>query len=167
MRYYSLNRNSPSVTGRDALLYGLAPDGGLYYPERIPRFADAEIRQFLAAERQASEVGGDGLAFLREVGFRVLQKWFGEQVEEHVLREIAVEAQTFPIPIRQVGDLQVLELFYGPTLSFKDVAARHLARLMSYSLQERGERALLLVATSGDTGGAIAHGFAGLENIKV
>ncbi len=165
MKYYSLNHQSAPVTFERALLHGLADDGGLYFPEGFPRFSP-ETLQHLAA-RRAGLRAGEELAFLQDVGFHVLRLWFGDSIEEGALRQIVADAQSFPIPLRQVGPFQILELFHGPTMAFKDVAARHLARIMSYFLQQRGEQTLLLVATSGDTGGAIAHGFAGVENIQV
>ncbi|HEX8681699.1 MAG TPA: threonine synthase [Ardenticatenaceae bacterium] len=168
MRYYSTNRQSPPASLEEALLCGLAPDGGLYYPEAMPRFTDEELRQLEQAARGVSlSEPATAQSFLQEVAFRVLERWFGEDIPEAMLRTIAVEAQSFPMPIRKVGSFRVLELFHGPTMAFKDVAACNLSRLTNYFLQKRGEQAILLVATSGDTGGAIAHGFAGQENIKV
>ena len=154
IRYYSTNQQAPEVTFQKALFQGLAPDGGLYFPTKFPTFSAAE----LAALHGAS---------LPEVGYRVLQKWFGEEIEAESLRHIAMAAQYFPIPLRQVGSYQILELFHGPTQAFKDVAAQNLSRLMSHFLQQQQQRVTLLVATSGDTGGAIAHGFSGIDNINV
>lgn len=152
--YYSTNRQAPEVTFQEALFQGLAPDGGLYFPNQFPAFSTDE----LAALRGAT---------LPDVGFCVLDKWFGEEIDAESLRRIASEAQHFPIPLRQVGPYQILELFHGPTQAFKDVAAQNLARLMSHFLKQRQQRVTLLVATSGDTGGAIAHGFSGVDNINV
>ncbi|MCA9965882.1 MAG: threonine synthase, partial [Anaerolineales bacterium] len=154
IRYYSTNRQAPEVTFQKALFQGLAPDGGLYFPTKFPTFSAVE----LAALHGVS---------LPEVGYRVLQKWFGEEIEAEPLRHIATAAQHFPIPLRQVGSYQILELFHGPTQAFKDVAAQNLSRLMSHFLQQQQQRVTLLVATSGDTGGAIAHGFSGIDNINV
>lgn len=154
IRYYSTNRQAPEVTFQTALFQGLAPDGGLYFPTQFPTFAAAE----LAALRGAS---------LPEVGHHVLQKWFGEEIAAEPLQHIATTAQHFPIPLRQVGPYQILELFHGPTQAFKDVAAQNLSRLMSHFLAQQQKQITLLVATSGDTGGAIAHGFSGIANINV
>jgi threonine synthase len=169
MRYYSTHGRLPAVTLEQAVLEGLAPDGGLYYPEQIPRFTSHELQEMVASPGRSGTTSGplEGLVQLQQVAFAVLHKWFGEEIEENALRALVWDAQSFPVPIRQVGNFQVLELFHGPTLAFKDVAARHLARLMSHFLHRRDERALLLVATSGDTGGAIADGFADQENIRV
>jgi threonine synthase len=167
MRYYSTNRQAPSASLEEALLHGLAPDGGLYYPDEMPCFSEPELQTLQQAGKLASVDTATKQRFLQDVACQVLQKWFGEEIPDATLRTIATDAQSFPMPIRRVGNFQVLELFHGPTMAFKDVAARNLARLMGYFLEQRGEQAVLLVATSGDTGGAIAAGFADQENIKV
>lgn len=168
MLYYSTHRQAPPVGLEEALLRGLAPDGGLYYPTHIPTFEPEALSALRAAwETTDAQDEGAALAFLQRVGFELLQRWFGEEIEAEALRAIVADAQSFPIPIRWVGEMPILELFHGPTMAFKDVAARHLARLMGYFLERRGEQAILLVATSGDTGGAIADGFAGQANIRV
>ncbi|MCA9988179.1 MAG: threonine synthase [Anaerolineales bacterium] len=154
IRYYSTNGQAPPVTFAEALFQGLAPDGGLYFPDQFPKFSPEEL----------AALPGTSLA---ECGFAVLQKWFGEEIPEAELRAIAKAAFHFPIELRPVGPYHLLELFHGPTQAFKDVAAQTLARLMSHFLQARRENVLLLVATSGDTGGAIAHGFADIPNIDV
>ncbi len=154
IHYYSTRHTAPEVNFETALFQGLAPDGGLYFPTEFPSFSAAEI----AALRGCS---------LPEVGFRVLQKWFGPEIKTAALKDIADSALHFPIPLQQVGPYQILELFHGPTLAFKDVAAQTLSRLMSHFLQKRQEKITLLVATSGDTGGAIAHGFSDVPNIDV
>lgn len=168
MKYYSTRRQAPAVGFEEALLNGLAPDGGLYYPSSIPQFSAEELAR-LESLRQLTDLYDRDAAqgYLQIIGFELLQKWFGDEIEREALEEIAMGAQSFPMPIKSVGDFQILELFHGPTMAFKDVAARNLARLMNYFLERRGERAMLLVATSGDTGGAIAHGFAEQENIEV
>jgi len=169
MTYYSTHQQAPEVGFEEALFNGLAPDGGLYYPKRIPTFSKSEQAQLRAVwqDRRGSEDPAAAQRYLQLIGFELLNKWFGSEIAEDALREIATGAQSFPMPIRQVGEFKVLELFHGPTQAFKDVAAHNLARLMSYFLKKRDKRAMLLVATSGDTGGAIAHGFANLENIDV
>ena len=154
IQYYSTSGDAPMVDFETALFRGLAPDGGLYFPETFPRFSAEE----LAALRGAS---------LQDVALQVLDKWVGDVIDADALREIAETANYYEIPLRQVGDVYVLEIFHGPTLAFKDVAAQNLARLMSHFLQQRDEQVTLLVATSGDTGGAIAHGFADVPNVEV
>ena len=154
IQYRSTNYDASPVSFRDALFRGLAPDGGLYFPTEFPKFSDDELANLRGAS-------------LKEVAYRVLAKWFGDEIDAAALRQIADEAQSFPIPLHRVGDVDVLELFHGPTLAFKDVAAQNLPRLMSYFLQQEQKQIKLLVATSGDTGGAIAHGFADVPNIDV
>ena len=167
--YYSTHGQAPEVGFEEALFNGLAPDGGLYYPKYIPTFSQSEQAGLRAAwqDGQQSEDPAAAQRCLQLLGFEVLNKWFGSEIEENALREIARGAQSFPMPITQVGEFKLLELFHGPTQAFKDVAAHNLARLMSYFLKKSDKRAMLLVATSGDTGGAIAHGFANLDNIDV
>lgn len=154
IEYVSTRGRAPAVDFETALFAGLAPDGGLYFPTRFPRFSAAEL----------TDLRGKPLP---TVGATVLQKWFGDEIEPAALAGIATEALHFDIPLQQVGPYQILELFHGPTMAFKDVAAQTLSRLMSHFLQKRREKVTLLVATSGDTGGAIAHGFANVPNIDV
>ena len=168
IKYYSTHKQAPEVGFEEAFLKGLAPDGGLYYPTTIPTFSAVEQEQLRAVWQDMRSLDPNATPrYLQLIAFELLNKWFGDEIEDEALRQIATDAQSFPMPIRRVGDFEVLELFHGPTQAFKDVAARNLARLMSYFLKKRGQRAMLLVATSGDTGGAIAHGFADLENIDV
>lgn len=154
IHYYSTEKQAPLVTFESALFQGLAPDGGLYFPSQFPTFSKKELLQLQEAS-------------LPDVGFEVLRKWFSSEIPEAVLKDVATAAQQFPIPLRQVGDFRILELFHGPTQAFKDVAAQNLSRLMSTFLQKHQKKVTLLVATSGDTGGAIAHGFSDIENIEV
>ena len=152
--YYSTHQQAPAVSFQTALFKGLAPDGGLYFPSQFPQFSKNE----LAALKGSS---------LAEVGFQVLQKWLGAEIAPEEIRRIATEAQNFPIELKKVGPFHILELFHGPTQAFKDVAAQNLARLMSHFLAQMQTKITLLVATSGDTGGAIAHGFADIPNVEV
>lgn len=137
----------------DALLKGLAPDGGLYVPDQIPTLNPS---LWLEATSVA------------EVGVKVLGEWLNQEIPAEDLEKIVRDALNFPCPVVPLSDgVYVLELFHGPTLSFKDFGARTMARLMQYFLARRGERRIILVATSGDTGSAVADGFAGQENIEV
>ena len=154
IHYYSTNHLSDFVSFEQALMRGLAPDGGLYFPDQFPRFSADEIAKLRGAS-------------LSEVAYRTFLPWLYEEIDLDAIRQIATEAQNFPIVLREVGEFFVLELFHGPTLAFKDVAAQNLPRLMSYFLQKTGQRITLLVATSGDTGGAIAHGFSNIPNIEL
>ncbi|HEX7003299.1 MAG TPA: threonine synthase [Trueperaceae bacterium] len=140
-----------SVPFRVALLQGLAPDGGLYLPESIPplpeRWHSIESFPDLATE--------------------LLGGWLEEPTGDELARLIA-DALDFPVPLVELSeDRYVVELFHGPTLSFKDFGARTMARLMNRYLEGRGERLTILVATSGDTGSAVADGFSGLDNLRV
>ncbi len=154
VRYYSTrDPHKNLVTFEEALLKGLAPDGGLYIPDRIPQIAPE------------AWLGARSLA---EVGVAVLGEWLKGDIPVSDLEAIVHDALNFPCPLVKLSDeLYVLELFHGPTLSFKDFGARTMARLMQYFLRRRGERRIILVATSGDTGSAVADGFAGQENIEV
>ncbi|GIW31597.1 MAG: threonine synthase [Meiothermus sp.] len=154
VRYYSTrDPHKNLVSFEEALLKGLAPDGGLYIPDRIPQIAPE------------AWLGARSIA---EVGVAVLGEWLKEDIPGPDLEAIVHDALNFPCPLVKLSDeLYVLELFHGPTLSFKDFGARTMARLMQYFLRRRGERRIILVATSGDTGSAVADGFAGQENIEV
>ncbi len=152
--YYSTRDESKTkVSFEDALLKGLAPDGGLYVPDQIPVI------------HSSAWLGAKSIA---DVGVNVLSRWLGDEIPLADLEPIVRDALDFPTPtIKLSDDLFVLELIHGPTLSFKDFGARTMARLMNYFLAKRGEKRTILVATSGDTGSAVADGFAGLDNIDV
>lgn len=154
VRYHSTrDPHKNLVSFEEALLKGLAPDGGLYIPDRIPHIAPE------------AWLGARSIA---EVGVAVLGEWLEGDIPAPDLEAILHDALNFPCPLVKLSDdLYVLELFHGPTLSFKDFGARTMARLMQYFLRQRGERRIILVATSGDTGSAVADGFAGQENIEV
>src|SRR5690606_25567664 len=156
-RYVSTRGGGGVVSFEEALLQGLAPDGGLYVPDRVPAIDKA----FLRANSNFAEMAA-----------RVLPFWLGGEVPEERLAAIAEDAFNFDVPVVPLegGEwtgVYVLELFHGPTLSFKDFGARTMARLMSHFLRGRNERLTILVATSGDTGSAVADGFAGQEAIDV
>jgi len=154
MRYRSTGADGPSVDLGTALLEGLAPDGGLYMPETIPR---------LDAGAFAGLLGRD----LVDIGC-ALGAPFLEELAAEELRELVAGALDFPIPLRQLGErLYSLELFHGPTLAFKDVGARFLARLLPRVAGDGGGPVTILVATSGDTGGAVAQAFHGVEGMRV
>ncbi|UCH27120.1 MAG: threonine synthase [Trueperaceae bacterium] len=146
---------SPDQMGvpfREALLRGLAPDGGLYYPDSIPQL----------------EPSWEHESRFEALASQVLHLWLAEAMPERKLVERVEEALHFPVPLVDLpGDCYLLELFHGPTLSFKDFGARVMARLMSYFLEQLHSHRTILVATSGDTGSAVADGFSGQENIDV
>jgi threonine synthase len=155
MNYYSTNRLSPDVDLRTAVTKGLAPDRGLYMPEIIGQLDPVFFAQM------------ESLTF-QEMAFRVAEKLFGEDIPNEKLKEIVYETLSFGTPLIEVEqDIFSLELFHGPTLAFKDVGARFMARMLAYFLSEEKETVHVLVATSGDTGSAVANGFLGIEGIQV
>jgi threonine synthase len=151
MRFVSVTGAGPPADFPTVLFRGLAPDGGLYVPERIP-------------ERLAGAPGFDSLP---GAGTAVLSP-FLDAIPETVLREILTRAWTWPVPLTRLDhDVYLIEEFHGPTFAFKDLGARFMAAVMSHLLVRDGRRITILVATSGDTGSAVAHGFHGTENVDV
>jgi threonine synthase len=155
MKYYSTNGQVPPATLQEAVLKGLAGDNGLYMPERIPLLSD----DFFASLHQKT---------LQEAALEVAAALFGDDIAASPLREMVYGALNFDIPLVQVADnLYSLELFHGPTMAFKDVGARFLARMMQHVTRNEEVETNVLVATSGDTGSAVANGFLGVEGITV
>jgi threonine synthase len=155
MKYRSTLHRSPEVSLRDAVLRGSAPDGGLYMPVEMPHLkSDFQKRlPSLTFPEIAREVGS---------------LFTGGEVPPHILLQIVTEAFNFPVPLVALGEhLHILELFHGPTLAFKDFGARFMARLMGFFVQESGKQLTVIVATSGDTGSAVAHAFLGVSGIRV
>ena len=155
MRYFSTNKTVPSVSLMEAVTKGLASDNGLFMPERIEEFRPEFFRRI------------HKLSF-QEISFEVAKKFFGEDIPENTLKEIVEDTLNFDCPIVKVNDsMYSLELFHGPTLAFKDVGGRFMARLLRYFLQGFQKEVNVLVATSGDTGSAVANGFYDVPGIKV
>src|SRR5206468_2970168 len=155
MRYRSTVRNAPLTSLRGAVLRGLAPDGGLYMPVEIARHSPEGLEEFRR------------LPFT-EVCFRVVRPFATPDVPEELLWQIVSEAINFPIKLVSLSPgLHILELFHGPTLAFKDFGARFMARLMAYFVRGETRPLTVLVATSGDTGSAVAHGFLNVPGIRV
>ena len=155
INYFSTNFDATLVSFKEALLKGLAPDGGLYMPSNIPELSREEI---------------DGLKGISypEIAFNIAEKFLGREIDEENLRQITKDAYNFEVPLEKIYDRKyVMRLDQGPTASFKDFAARMMGRLMQYFLQKENREMLILTATSGDTGSAIANAFYGLDNIKV
>ncbi|NIA30694.1 MAG: threonine synthase [Actinobacteria bacterium] len=153
--YYSTNLQTKPVTFREALLQGLASDRGLYMPKKIPPISANEIQMF------------SDMPYY-EIAFTVLRKFLHEQIPDKTLMALAQDAYDFSIPLEQVYEGKyVMRLDHGPTASFKDFAARMMGRMMQYFLKQENRSLLILTATSGDTGSAIANAFYGLENIHV
>ena len=155
MNFYSLNKQAPAVDFKEAAIRGQAPDKGLYFPEHIPVF-DSSF--FYNIEKMDDE----------EIAYQVIQPYVTESIPGDVLREIIKETLSFPIPLVKLNEhIFSLELFHGPTLAFKDVGARFMSRCLGYFANERNEKLVVLVATSGDTGGAVASGFYNVPGVEV
>lgn len=156
MKYYSTNGQSSSVSLHEAVVKGLASDRGLFMPERIKTLPEDFFDNI-------------GKMSFQEIAYTVADAFFGEDVEEEALKNIVYDTLSFDCPVVRVTDnIYSLELFHGPTLAFKDVGARFMARLLGYFIKnERKETVNVLVATSGDTGSAVANGFLGVEGIHV
>ncbi len=155
MKYYSTNHKSSDVTLREAVVRGLAPDRGLYMPERLNKLST----EFFD--------GIDKMTF-QEMSFEVAKAFFAEDIPADDLKRIVYDTLAFETPVVKVDDnIYSLELFHGPTLAFKDVGARFMARLLGYFNKEEKQLVNVLVATSGDTGSAVANGFLGVEGVHV
>ena len=155
MKYYSTNGNSPLSTLQNAVVKGLAPDRGLYMPEQIKKLP----KQFFD--------NIENLSF-QEIAYHVADAFFGEDIPADDLKQIVYDTLSFETPVVQVNDnIYSLELFHGPTLAFKDVGARFMARLLGYFNKEEKQLVNVLVATSGDTGSAVANGFLGVDGVHV
>ena len=155
MQYYSLHKTAPDVDFRQAVVTGQAPDKGLYFPREIPRLP----RNFLTDLVNLSK---------EEIGYAVLKPYVGDSLPDEVLQKIVSETINFPFPLVRVDEnIFSLELFHGPTYAFKDVGARFMSRCLGYFNQSSSEKTTILVATSGDTGGAVANGFLGVDGVEV
>ncbi|SOU87183.1 threonine synthase [Tenacibaculum dicentrarchi] len=155
MNYYSLNKKSPNVSFQEAVVNGLAPDRGLYFPENITPLS----KDFIENIENYSN---------HEIAFEVIKQFVGDEIPSDVLQQIIKETLSFDFPVVSVDENVVtLELFHGPTMAFKDVGARFMARCLGYFNRNNNEELTVLVATSGDTGGAVAHGFLGVKGVDV
>lgn len=156
MKYYSTNHQAPDASLEEAVVKGLASDKGLYMPEAIKPLPQEFYDQI------------ENLSF-QEIAYRVADAFFGEDVPAETLKQIVYDTLSFDVPAVKVKDnIYSLELFHGPTLAFKDVGGRFMARLLGYFIKKEGQKQVnVLVATSGDTGSAVANGFLGVEGIHV
>lgn len=155
MQYYSLNKKAPKTSFEIAVRKGLAPDKGLYFPEKITPLDTS----FLENLDQLSNI---------EIAFHAIKQFVGSEIPESELKTIIKETLNFEFPVISIEDnISTLELFHGPTMAFKDVGARFMARCLGYFNKNNNKEVTVLVATSGDTGGAVANGFFGVKGVKV
>jgi threonine synthase len=155
MQYFSTNGQSPKASFKEATIKGQAPDKGLYFPEMIPLLPE----EFFETINNYSN---------EEIAYRVIQPFVGDEIPDDILRKIVSETINFEIPLVRISDsISSLELFHGPTLAFKDVGARFMSRCLGYFVKEEKQKVIVLVATSGDTGGAVANGFYNVDGVEV
>lgn len=155
MNYFSLNNNAPIATFETAVRKGLAPDKGLYFPEHIEPLEAS----FLDAIENYSNT---------EIAFQSIKQFICPEIPEYDLKQIISETLSFDFPVVEIEEgISTLELFHGPTMAFKDVGARFMARCLGYFNKDNNEEVTVLVATSGDTGGAVASGFLGVKGVRV
>ena len=155
MQYFSTNHQSPKVDFKQATINGQAPDNGLYFPEQIP-FLPKEIIENITSYSN------------EEIAFQVIKPYVGDTIPEVDLRKIVNETINFDIPLVKVTDaIYSLELYHGPTLAFKDIGARFMSRCLGYFVKDLSKKVTVLVATSGDTGGAVANGFYDVDGVDV
>jgi threonine synthase len=155
MNYYSLNKKAPNTTFQQAVIKGLAPDKGLYFPESITPLPQSFFDNLHHLSRH-------------EIAFEAIKQFVSPDIPETELRTIVEETLNFDFPIVKITEnISSLELFHGPTLAFKDVGARFMSRCLGYFNKGNDKKVTVLVATSGDTGGAVANGFLGVEGVDV
>jgi threonine synthase len=155
MHYYSLQNTQHQVTFEEAVVKGLAPDKGLYFPDHIPQLD----KDFIDHLEQYDDL---------DIAYRVISPFVGNEIPEDALKQIIKDTLHFPFPLAPVTDnIYALELFHGPTLAFKDVGAKFMAGCLGYFRRNSTQPVTVLVATSGDTGGAVAHGFYNVPGVRV
>lgn len=155
MQYYSLNKKAPNTSFKDAVIKGLAPDKGLYFPKNISALPKTFFENI------------NDLSY-SEIAFETIKQFVEPDIPEDVLKTIIEDTLSFDFPVVKLNDhISTLELFHGPTMAFKDVGARFMARCLEYFNKNNKEEVTVLVATSGDTGSAVANGFLGVKNVNV
>ncbi len=155
MNFYSLNRQSPEVGFKKATISGQAPDKGLYFPEFIPQFKSSFIKEIEDIPNE-------------EIAYEVMRPYVGDSMPENILKDIVTQTVNFSIPLVPVKEsIFSLEMFHGNTLAFKDIGARFMSRCLGYFVKGNDKKVTVLVATSGDTGGAVADGFYDVEGVDV
>lgn len=155
MHYFSTNKRSPHSTFREAVLAGQPDDRGLYFPSEVPRLRDDFLSEFSDLDNGA-------------IAFNVIRPYVNGEIGDDALREICEETVNFEFPLVELNEkISALELFHGPTLAFKDVGARFMSRCLRQFSSDQTEKTIVVVATSGDTGGAVAAGFHNVDGIEV
>ena len=155
MNYYSLNNKTPNSTFKNAVIKGLAPDRGLYFPETI---TELDPYFFQTIETLSNE----------EIAYKAIEQFISPEIPDPILKTIIADTLNFEFPVVKLTDsISTLELFHGPTMAFKDVGARFMARCLAYFNKNNSKEVTVLVATSGDTGGAVANGFLGVNGVRV
>ena len=155
MRYYSLNNSSPLTSFKKAVQNGIAPDRGLYFPEEITPISEDFINNI-------SDYSNE------EIAYEVIKQFIGDEIPTTILKEIIKKTISFDFPVVNLDEnIGSLELFHGPTMAFKDVGARFMSQCLEYFNQNKTEDITVLVATSGDTGGAVANGFLNAKGVQV
>ncbi len=155
MQFYSLNNLAPKVGFKEAVIHGIAPDSGLYYPESI---RPLPVSFFEEIESMSHT----------EIAMEAIRQFVTPEIPDEVLKKILQYTLEFEFPLVEIEeDIAALELYHGPTMAFKDVGARFMAKCLSYFSEGKSEEVTVLVATSGDTGGAVANGFLGVEGVQV
>ncbi|NNE77606.1 MAG: threonine synthase [Pricia sp.] len=155
MKFYSLNNQAPDVSFKDAVIKGIAPDRGLYFPEDIRPLPHSFFEDIENLSNQ-------------EIAFQAIHQFVSEDIPDAILKDILQKVLDFEFPVKEIEDnVATLELFHGPTMAFKDVGARFMAQCLGYFSSGQDTEVTVLVATSGDTGGAVANGFLGVKGVKV
>ena len=155
MNYYSLNHTSPDTSFKDSVVNGIAPDRGLYFPETITPLSKDFFKNIVDYSNE-------------QIAFEVIKQFVGNEIPESKLIEIIKKTISFDFPVVKIDkNIGSLELFHGPTMAFKDVGARFMSQCLEYFNQNEKEEVTVLVATSGDTGGAVANGFLNAKGVKV
>lgn len=155
MRYYSLKNSKQKVSFEEAITDGLAPDKGLYFPERIPLLEKYFIQNLSKKN-------------IYDIAFQLIHPYIGDTIPENIVYSIVTETLRFPFPTKNIDkNLYALELYQGPTMAFKDIGAKFMAGCLGYFMGKKDSYITVLVATSGDTGGAVANGFLKVDGIKV
>ena len=155
MKYFSTNRKSAPVSFSEATLQGQPDDKGLYFPEKIPRLSEDFWKDFTGKSKE-------------QIAFEIIEPYIGDEIENEKLFRICAETVNSEFPLVKITEnISALELFHGATLAFKDVGARFMSRCLRYFSGEKREKTIVIVATSGDTGGAVANGFYDVEGIEV